>query len=76
MSISFDAGLGDAVRNAARRSGKGISSWLSEAAVARLRAEALAEYLDAWEGEHGQLTPEELQRAESDLHPGSRRPAG
>ena len=67
MSISLDAELGDAVREAAQRSGQGLSSWLAEAAAAKLRAEALAEFLDAWEAEHGSLTVEELRRAEERL---------
>lgn len=67
MSVSFDAVLGDEVRAAAQRAGKGISSWLAEAAAAKLRAEALAEFLDAWESEHGPLSAEELGRAEAEL---------
>lgn len=67
MSISLDAELGDAVREAARRAGKGLSSWLAEAASAKLRAEALEQFLDDWEREHGPLTPAELQRAEREL---------
>ena len=39
---------------------------LAEAA-ARLRAEALGDYLDGWEAEHGELTPEELARVSDDL---------
>jgi hypothetical protein len=56
MSISLEADLGDA----ARRAGKGLSSWLAEAAAAKLRAEALEEFLDGWEREHGPLTAGEL----------------
>ncbi len=67
MSISFEADLGDAVRDAARRTGKGLSSWLAEAASAKLRAEALEEFLDDWEHEHGPLTAAELERAEREL---------
>jgi hypothetical protein len=63
MSVSFDPELGDAVRSAAKRSGRGLSGWLADAAAARLRAEALAHFLDGWEIEHGQLTAEELARA-------------
>ncbi len=73
LSISLDADLGDEVRRAAHRARQGVSSWLAEAAAAKLRAEALADLLDAWEGEHGPLTPDELQRAEADL--GIARPA-
>jgi hypothetical protein len=67
MSISFEAGLGDQVRDAARKAGTGLSSWLARAAATRLRAEALEEFLDAWEKKHGTLTPAELSRAEREL---------
>ena len=71
MSISFDAGLGDQVRDAARKGGAGLSSWLAGAAAARLRAEALEEFLDAWEKKHGILTAAELNRAEHELGVGT-----
>jgi hypothetical protein len=32
-----------------------------------LRAEALAEFLDAWESEHGEFTAEDLVQASADL---------
>jgi hypothetical protein len=67
LSISFDPELGDAVRAAANRSGHGLSGWLAEAAAAKLRAEALADFLDAWEAEHGPLTAEELATATAEL---------
>ena len=67
ISISLEAGLGDAVRQAARRDDKGLSAWLAEAARAKLRAEALEAFLDARGREHGPLTVEELRRAEAEL---------
>jgi hypothetical protein len=67
LSVSFDPDLGDEVRAAARRSGRGLSRWLAEAAAARLRADALAEFLDSWEAEHGELTAEELARGTAEL---------
>ena len=67
MSVSFDPDLGDAVRSAAKRSGRGLSGWLADAAAARLRAEALADFLDVWETANGPLTPEELARASAEL---------
>lgn len=67
LSVSFDPDLGDAVRAAAQRSGRGLSGWLAEAAAARLRAEALTDFLDGWEAEHGELTAEELARATVEL---------
>ena len=67
MSVSFEATLGDEIRRAAHAGGVGLSSWLAQAAAARLRADALREFLDTWETEHGALTPEELARAEAEL---------
>lgn len=67
LSVSFNPELGDAVRAAARRSGRGLSGWLAEAAAAQLRADALADFLDSWEAEHGALTAEELARAAAEL---------
>ncbi len=67
MSISLDAALGDEVRASARRASQGLSAWLAEAAAARLRAEALAGFLDDWENEHGALTPGEIAQAEMEL---------
>ncbi len=67
LSVSFDPDLGDAVRAAATRSGGGLSGWLAEAAAAKLRVEALADFLDAWEAEHGPLTADELSTAAAEL---------
>jgi hypothetical protein len=67
LSISFDPELGDAVRAAAAETGKPVSSWLAEAAASKLRAEALARFLDGWEAEHGVLTAAEIARAEQEL---------
>ena len=67
ISISLEAELGDEVRAAALKAGMGVSSWLAEAAAAKLRTEALAEFLDTWEKAHGPLTAKEMGRAESDL---------
>lgn len=67
LSISFDAKLGDAVRSAAVKAGKPVSSWLAEAAASKLRSEALAQFLSEWESQHGALTPVEIAQAESEL---------
>ena len=67
LSISFNADLGNEVRDAARKAGTGVSAWLADAAAAKLRADALADFLDTWEKEHGPLTAEELRRAEAEL---------
>ena len=76
MSISFDVRLGDNVRHAAEKAGKPLSTWLAEAAATKLRAEALAEFLDGWEAEHGAFTEEELEQARRSLKLPSRRPSG
>lgn len=67
MSISLDPELGDEVRAAARRGGTSLSAWLGEAAAARLRSEALAQFLAGWQAEHGEITAEELARARAEL---------
>lgn len=67
LSVSFDPDLGDAVRDAARHSGSSLSAWLADAAAAKLRAQALADYLQKWEAEHGELTPAELAKAAAEL---------
>lgn len=67
LSVSFDPDLGDAVRAAARTRGAGVSRWLADAAAAKLRTEALADFLDGWEAEHGPLTAAELARAAAEL---------
>jgi len=67
LSVSFDPDLGDAVRAAAKRTGRGLSAWLADAAAARLRAEALADFLGGWEAEHGPLTADELAQATAEL---------
>jgi hypothetical protein len=71
ISISFDASLGDEVRDAARKAGTGLSAWLAGAAASRLRAEALVEFLDGWEKKHGTLTAAELSQAELELGVGT-----
>ena len=75
LSISFEPELGDAVRAAAAQAGKPVSSWLAEAAAIKLRAEALANFLDGWEAEHGVLTAAEIARAERELALASEEPA-
>lgn len=67
MSISLRADLGESVRAAAQRSGRGLSSWVAEALAARLRAEALDAFLEEWQERHGRVTEEEIARAEIEL---------
>ena len=67
ISVSFDPDLGDAVRDAAKRAGRGLSGWLAEAAEAKLRSEALGDFLDGWEAEHGALSSDHLAAAAAEL---------
>jgi hypothetical protein len=67
LSVSFDPDLGDAVREAAKRGGRGLSGWLAEAAQAKLRSEALGDFLDSWEAEHGVLNADQLAAAAAEL---------
>ena len=67
LTVSFPLELGEAVRAAAEQAGEGLSGWLADAAAAKLRAEALAEFLDDYEAEHGAFTAEELAQASADL---------
>ncbi len=67
LSVSFDPELGDAVRSAARRTRRGLSGWLADAAAANLRAEALGDFLDEWVASHGPFTEEELAAAAAEL---------
>ena len=89
MSVALAPELGSEVRAAADRAGKSLDDWFAEAAEAKLRAEedaagledaarrkrhqALGEYLDEWEAEHGAFTEEELaETAEKLGWPGRR----
>jgi hypothetical protein len=67
ISVSFDHELGDAVRAAAAGRGQPLSSWLAQAAASKLRAEALAGFLETWERDHGAIGAEEVARAEFEL---------
>ena len=67
LSISLPAEIGDEIRQAARSSGQSLSAWLADAAAAKLRSQALAEFLDQWELEEGPLTAEEIRRAEVEM---------
>ena len=57
MSVSFDPELGDVIRDSAKRSGRGLSGWLAEAAAEKLRRDAFDDFLVSWESKHGAITP-------------------
>jgi hypothetical protein len=55
------------VRVAAERAGMSVSAWLADAAAARLRKQALADFLSGWQAKHGKITPAELAKARAEL---------
>ena len=63
MSVSFDLELGSAIRAAANRHAQSVSSWIAEAVRDRLRNEALADAVTAWEQSFGELTEAEVAEA-------------
>jgi len=74
MSISMNPQLGDDVRLAAERAGVSVSAWLADAAAARIRKQALAEFLSDWQTKHGKITATELAKARAELgHAGVKR---
>ncbi|MGQ0776576.1 MAG: hypothetical protein ACT4NY_19480 [Pseudonocardiales bacterium] len=64
VSASFDLELGAAIRSSASSAGQSVSAWLAEAARARLRLEALAAAVAAWEQDFGPLTEAEVGDAD------------
>jgi hypothetical protein len=66
LSVSFDLDLGRAIKMSAERRAQSVSAWLAEAARARLRREALADVVTAWEKQFGALGDEELKGAEAE----------
>ena len=63
ISITVDAELGRAVREAAAAEGMSVSSWAGEALAQRVRRHLLREALNAWEAEDGPLSDEDRAEA-------------
>lgn len=72
LSISFDAQLATAVRKAAAEDGVSVSSWLTEAALAKARQVHLRNALDAYAQEHGPLDDQEIALEIERAHRASR----
>jgi hypothetical protein len=65
LAISLDPRLAGEVQRAARkRAGGNVSAWLSDAAEAHLRRQAMEAALGKYEAEHGAITEAELAVAE------------
>lgn len=63
FSVTMAPELGAAVREAAKRGGTSVSSWLASAAAQQLRNELLGAALDEWEVEDGVFSDAELDAA-------------
>lgn len=66
LSISLDAGLATAVREAAAEEGISVSTWLSQAAEAKARRRGLREALDLLAAENGPLSDADIDRIVAD----------
>jgi len=62
FAISFAPDLYDAIAQDVED--EGISSWLADAARAKLRYKAAQEALRAYEAEHGEITTAEIEAVE------------
>ena len=67
LTVSLDAELASAIREAATEDALNTSAWLADAARRRLATRGLAEVVAEWEALHGEFTPAELQRARDRL---------
>ena len=63
MTVSIEADLADAVRNAAETDEQNVSTWLAEAARRQLNVRGLRDVVSAWEAEHGEFDETELTLA-------------
>lgn len=64
LSITVEAELGRAVREAAHASGMSVSSWVADAIEFQVRNRLMGEALDVWEAESGPFTAAELAEAD------------
>ena len=67
LTISLEAGLASAVREAAAADELNMSAWLADAARRRLVTRGLLDVVADWEAIHGALTEAELARARAEL---------
>jgi hypothetical protein len=72
LAISLDKKLAGEVRRAAGK--KPVSTWLAEAARARLRSEGLLAVVAEWEAEHGEITEAEMGDLDRRVDKARRRP--
>jgi len=67
LTVSVDAELAAAMREAANQDALNMSAWLANAARRQLAVRGLAAAISDWEIEHGEFTDDELDRARERL---------
>jgi predicted transcriptional regulator len=79
MSVALEPDLDERVRESADRSGKTLSTWITEAVKAKLLAElgllaelqrkmrGLDRFLEEWQAEHGYFTDEEMAETSREM---------
>lgn len=67
ITISIDAQLAEALRDAAADDDMNVSAWASEAIEQQLNQRGLRAVIDDWEAEHGGFTDDELAEARQRL---------
>lgn len=65
LSLSFEPGLAERVREAAVVPGRSLSAFVAEAVEYHLKIEEARRVLQDWETEHGPITEKELARVRS-----------
>ncbi|WP_419841114.1 hypothetical protein [Candidatus Poriferisodalis sp.] len=63
VTVSLEAELAEAVREAAQADSQDVSAWMTDAARRRLASRGLRDVLAEWEATHGRLSEGELAAA-------------
>lgn len=64
LSVALDDQVAEAAARAASRAGVSLSAWLNHAAENELAIESGLDGVREWEAEHGELSVDELARAD------------
>lgn len=67
LTVSLEAELAAAVKEAAEADAQNLSAWLADAARHRLSTRRLREVIAEWESEHGPFSEAELAAARARL---------
>lgn len=67
VTVSLEADLASAVREAADDDSLSISAWFADAARRRLASRGLRDVVADWEAEHGTFSEQELDAAKARL---------